>query len=283
MSSRRDTLRRTADALTGIYDRTEAEAIARALLTDREQIPLSHLIAFCDDECTVPAAELEQAIGQLAAGRPLQFVLGHCEFCGLEFEVGEGVLIPRPETEELVAAVLGRANDGDSVLDLCTGSGCIAIALTKRLKNSRITAVDISEKALEYARHNARKNGVGIDFMQADILSDFTLCGSAAPAFDVIVSNPPYVPQSDIDSMHVNVKDFEPHEALFVPDGNPLLFYERIADIGTDMLRDGGLLAFEIYELYADRIARMLEAKGYRNIETIKDANLKPRIVCSQR
>ena len=289
MSSRRDTIRRIVDALTGLYVRTEAEAIARALITDKENITMSHLLAFADEECRIGNNELQKFTAELAAGRPLQFVLGHCEFCGLTFEVGEGVLIPRPETEELVAAVLERTSEGASLLDLCTGSGCIAISLAKRLKSSSVTAVDISEKALEYARRNAAKNGAEVEFIQADILqpSDCSAIrrgvGETDPMFDVIVSNPPYVPQSDIASMHKNVVAFEPHEALFVPDDNPLLFYQRIAVIGRQMLRDGGLLAFEIYESYSVRVAEMLAEAGYRDIEILDDANLKPRIVCCRK
>ena len=280
MSSRRETIRHIADALAGLYGRHEAETVARTVLSDMEGTAFSHLIAFPDEECTLENTEIERITAELAAGRPLQYVLGHCEFCGLDFEVGEGVLIPRPETEELVAAVVERANGGDSVLDLCTGSGCIAIALAKKLNNSSVTAADISEKALDYARRNAAKNHVLIEFIDADIFqADFTAGGM----FDIIVSNPPYVPRSDMDGMHINVKGFEPHEALFVPDDNPLLFYERIADIGRKSLRCGGLLCFEVYELYAERTAAMLREKGYRQTETINDANLKPRIVCCRK
>ena len=293
MISRRESVRRIVDALTGLYVRQEAEAIARAVITDKEGITMSHLLAFPDEECGLNADELDKITAELASGRPLQFVLGHCDFCELDFEVGEGVLIPRPETEELVAAVLKRCEDGDSVLDLCTGSGCIAIALADRLKNSQVTAVDISEKALGYARKNASKNGVNIEFIQADILqeSDFNTIrrlpglkvGRADSKFDVIVSNPPYVPLADKPSMHKNVVDFEPYEALFVPDDDPLLFYKRIATAGREILREGCLLAFEIYESYSARIAEMLSEAGYRDIEIIDDANLKPRIVCCRK
>lgn len=293
MTSRRESVRRIVDALTGLYVRQEAEAIARAVITDKEGITMSHLLAFPDEECGLNGDELDKITAELASGRPLQFVLSHCDFCGLDFEVGEGVLIPRPETEELVAAVLKRCEDGDSVLDLCTGSGCIAVALADRLKNSQVTAVDISEKALGYARKNASKNGVNIEFIQADILqeSDFNTIrrlpgrglAEVDSKFDVIVSNPPYVPLADKPSMHKNVVDFEPYEALFVPDDDPLLFYKRIATAGREILRKGGLLAFEIYESYSARIAEMLSEAGYRDIEIIDDANLKPRIVCCRK
>lgn len=280
MSSRRDVIARTVKALGGLYPRSEAEAIARTLLTQREAITASQLIAFADEECTLADEQTEALIGELAEGRPLQYVLGHCEFCGLDFEVGEGVLIPRPETEELVEAVIERAADGYSVLDLCTGSGCIAVSLAKRLKNSTITAVDISPKALEYARRNAIRNGVAIDFAEADIFENLF---DANRSFDIIVSNPPYVPAADRESMHINVVGFEPHEALFVPDGDQLRFYRRIGELGRRLLREGGLLCFEIYELNAGPLSELMKELNYTGIEILDDANLKPRILCCRK
>lgn len=280
MSSRRDTIRRIVEALDNLYPRHEAEAIARAALTDKEGISLSHLLAFADEECLISDAEIGQMVGELASGRPLQFVLGHCGFCGLDFEVGEGVLIPRPETEILVEAVIERASDSAAILDLCTGSGCIAIALAKRLKKCKVMATDISADALEYARRNAGNNGVAVEFVHADI---FKWCDDDSSKFDIIVSNPPYVPLSDKESMHINVVGFEPHEALFVPDEDPLLFYKRIAEFGRQAINEEGWLCFEIYEHFADQTRAMLAEKGYKSIVVLEDANLKPRVVCCQR
>ena len=280
MSSRRDVINGTVRALSTLYPRTEAEATARALLADLEGCSLSHLLVNIGDECTADEAEIEALVAQLAEGRPLQYVLGHCDFCGLDFEVGEGVLIPRPETEELVAAVAERADDQSNILDLCTGSGCIAIALAKRLKNSAVTAVDISPKALEYARRNAERNGVKINFIEADIFENGL---AAANRFDIIVSNPPYVPAADRESMHINVVGFEPHDALFVPDDDQLCFYRRIGELGRRLLREGGLLCFEIYELNAEPLAQLLNKLNYNDIKVVDDANLKPRIICCRR
>lgn len=281
MSSRREVFLQLVERLTGnrLYPRHEAEAAARAVLTALEGCSLSHLLAGMNDECSAEAAEIERIAAELATGRPLQYVLGHCDFCGLDFEVGEGVLIPRPETEELVAAVAERADDGSQILDLCTGSGCIAIALAKRLRNRAITAVDISPKALAYARRNAERNGVAVNFAEADIFEDFA---SPRP-LDIIVSNPPYVPASDLGSMHINVVGFEPHEALFVPDNDQLRFYRRIGELGRTLLCEGGWLCFEIYEFNAEPLVRLMNELNYSDTELINDANLKPRILCCRR
>lgn len=280
MSSRRDIFLQLVTQLTGsqLYLRSEAEAVARAVLTDLEGCSLSHLLANFGEECTIEDSKIEHIAEELKSGRPMQYVLGHCEFCGLDFEVGEGVLIPRPETEELVAAVTERTAGSCSVLDLCTGSGCIAVSLAKRLKNSSVTAVDISAEALEYARRNAERNGVDIDFIESDVFNF-----ESDRRFDVIVSNPPYVPDSDRKSMHINVVGFEPHRALFVPDSDQLRFYRRIAELGRKMLNNGGLLAFEIYELNAGPLVRLMNEFNYRDIEIIDDANLKPRILCCRK
>lgn len=280
MSSRRDTLKRISAALSELYPQGEADAVARALVAEREGITLSHLLAFSADECTVADEELEHLTAELASGRPLQYVLGHCTFCGLDFEVGEGVLIPRPETELLVDAAARRTPKGAAVLDLCTGSGCIAVALAKRIDKASVTAIDISEKALDCARRNARRNDICAEFIRADIFGELPL---GAGLFDTIVSNPPYVPMSDKASMHINVLGFEPHEALFVPDERPLIFYERIAQLARTLLRDGGWLCFEIHERYAESMLAMLGRCGYTDITLLEDANLKPRTVCCRK
>lgn len=280
MASRRDTLKYIAAALEPLYGRTEARAIARAAVTDIEGITLSHLLAHDDEECAI--TDTERITSELAAGRPLQYVTGRCEFRGITFEVGEGVLIPRPETEELVDAVKGFAGRGASVLDLCTGSGCIAVALAAEIAESRVTAADISPEALAYARRNAMRAGVEVTFMECDILNGGT---DALPdgSFDVVVSNPPYVPQSDIASMHTNVKDYEPHLALFVDDARPLIFYEAIASAARRLLREGGALCVEVYELYAQEVCGLLQGYGFRDTVVKNDANQKPRIVCCRK
>ncbi|MCH5329643.1 MAG: peptide chain release factor N(5)-glutamine methyltransferase [Alistipes sp.] len=281
MSSRRETIRTIAASLTRIYTQREAEAAARILISEREGVSLSHLLAYADEECAIPQRQIETDTARLAAGVPLQYLLGHCEFCGLDFEVGEGVLIPRPETEELVAAVLQKTTPDAAILDLCTGSGCIAVALAKRMKGGTVTAADISEKALGYARRNALRNAVEVEFAEWDIFREPPFGNGRT--FDAIVSNPPYIPASEKSSMSVNVTTYEPHEALFVPDAEPLLFYRRIAKLGHTLLRDGGSLCFEVHERLAGDTAAMLAAEGYRDAEIIEDVNLKPRIVCCRK
>ena len=222
--------------------------------------------------------DLEESVRQLAAGRPVQYVLAHTEFCGMTFEVGEGVLIPRPETEELVAAAAAEAVAGTAALDVGTGSGCIAVSLARLIPDARVTAVDLSPQALAVARRNAVRLGAEVRFVQADALAGLHELPDAA--FDLIVSNPPYVPQSDRAAMHVNVRDYEPPEALFVPDDDPLRFYRAIGRAARRLLRPDGRLWFEIYERLADETARLLADEGFGDIAVRRDINDKPRILC---
>jgi release factor glutamine methyltransferase len=209
----------------------------------------------------------------------VQYVLGQAQFCDLTFEVAEGVLIHRPETEELVSRVAADAAEGARILDVGTGSGAIAVALAKMVKGAKVVAVDISEIALEIAAKNAAKNGVDVEVIKADALADMSHLGQ----FDIIVSNPPYIPQSDLSSMNRNVVDYEPHTALFVADNDALCFYRSIAQNGLTMLRNGGGLYFEIYEQFGSQIAAMLEGMGYRDVVVAKDIFGKDRMVWSRR
>jgi release factor glutamine methyltransferase len=209
----------------------------------------------------------------------VQYVTGIAEFCDLEFKVCEGVLIPRPETAELVAQIVADTHPGAKILDVGTGSGAIAVALAKSIEGAEITAVDISDIALEIASENAERNGVSIAFYKAYALGDMTSLGE----FDVIVSNPPYIPQSDIVRMERNVVDYEPHTALFVADDDALCFYRSIAQNGVKMLRMGGALYFEIYEQFGKQIRQMLEQMGYNDIVVAKDIFGKERMVWSRR
>ena len=279
MSSRNQTVHRIADSLNGLYERNEALRIARIIVTEFEKISFSQLIA--DPDAATTYDKYDALTAQLAAGRPVQYVTGHCEFCGLDFEVGEGVLIPRPETEELVGLACSRNDSASRILDLCTGSGCIAVSIAHRLKSQRVEAVDISEKALCYARRNAARAGVDVRFMCGDVLDGMEWL--PAGAYDAIVSNPPYIPAGDMPSMHVNVTGYEPHEALFVADDDALVFYRAIADAGRRLLRDGGDLCFEIYERLDAEVCAMLRDKGYREVEMHRDMNMKPRMVCCRK
>ena len=273
----RQTTHTIRDAVASLYGEREAETIARMVVCDKLSYNFSQLVAHYDDECEV--AELGSVIAELKSGRPVQYVLGRAEFCELEFEVAEGVLIPRPETEELVYRITETAKRGARILDIGTGSGAIAIALAKLVKEAEVVAIDISPEALKIAKHNAERLGAKVEFLEADALGDLSHLGE----FDIIVSNPPYIPQSDIVDMRKNVVDFEPHTALFVPDDDILKFYVATADNAQKMLREGGSLWFEIYEKAGNELCEMLREKGFAQTELIEDANLKPRMVWSRR
>lgn len=289
MSTRRENIERICSAITPLYDPREARNIAEWVICDREGISRSQLMAFADEESQIE--NLDTIISELASGRPIQYILGRSEFYGEEFEVGEGVLVPRPETEELVAWICkdvrqakrdGRGiPNGVRILDLCTGSGCIAIALARNIADSNVTALDISPEALYYARRNAERLSPDVQIIEGDVLAGAERWVDGE--FDVIVSNPPYIPASDIATMHTNVRDHEPHCALFVADERPLVFYEAIADSAHTLLRSGGRLYFEIYEKLGSELCSMLQAKGFSDITLRCDLNDKPRMICCRK
>ncbi len=273
----RQTIHTIRDAVVSLYGIREAESIARMVVCEQLKYNLSQLVAHYDEECEIE--DIERVTEELRRGRPVQYVLGRAEFCEMEFEVAEGVLIPRPETEELVYRIAETAPRGARILDVGTGSGAIAIALAKLVKESEVVAIDISREALNIAERNAELLGAKADFVKADALGDLSHLGE----FDIIVSNPPYIPQSDIVDMRRNVVDYEPHTALFVPDNDILCFYRATAENGQKMLREGGSLWFEIYERAGERLCAMLREKGFSQTELFEDANAKPRMVWSRR
>lgn len=200
---------------------------------------------------------------------PIQYIVGKTNFMGLEFEVNTAVLIPRPETEELISWIL---NDHDknavlSVLDIGTGSGCIPIVLAKQLPESNIQTMDVSDKALEIAKNNARKHQVKVDFMHQDVLKLEALTHS----YDIIVSNPPYVRESEKEQMRDNVVKYEPDLALFVSDQDPLIFYKHIARLALHTLRSNGSLYFEINQYLGKALCKVLIDLGFKNVEIKKD------------
>ena len=221
---------------------------------------------------------LFEALSELKLEKPLQYILGTAHFMGLELQVNENVLIPRPETEELVQWILldteqsGRViersrNDRSlQILDIGTGSGCIAIALAKHLPNVKVFALDVSEGALNMAQKNAASNGVDITFLHEDILST-----ELELDFDVIVSNPPYVRELEKNEIQKNVKDFEPDTALFVPDEDPLLFYRAIIDFAENHLSEKGKLYFEINQYLGEETKALFHARNFSEIELRKD------------
>ncbi len=209
------------------------------------------------------------ALKRLKKGEPIQYITTTTWFYGMSLNVNPSVLIPRPETEELVREILNRKSEvaGLKVLDIGTGSGCIAIALKKNLDNARVTACDKSLSALAVCGSNAERNKVDVELLQIDILED----NSFQSKFDLIVSNPPYVTQSESIDMDSRVTDHEPAIALFVPDEDPLLFYKRIVGLSREILNPGGLLAFEIHKNYGPQMLALMYANSFENVELIKD------------
>lgn len=223
---------------------------------------------------------IEKIIEDLKKCRPVQYILGETEFYGLKFKVNEQVLIPRPETEELVEQILNESTIHRSpftILDIGTGSGCIAVALAKFLPGAKVYASDISEKALEVALTNALNNQADVRFVRHDIFEDWP--ANLPEQLDMIVSNPPYVTPEEKDNMSKNVLDYEPHQALFVPQEKPLLFYERIADVASEHLKANGRLYFETSAVYGKDTAEMLRSKGFETVRLSRDISGKERIL----
>lgn len=215
---------------------------------------------------------LTKALNDLKKQIPIQYIIGNTEFCGLTLNVNPHVLIPRPETEELVDWIIEltkyqKLKTESKVLDIGTGSGCIPISLAKNLPNAIISAIDISSEALNTAKENAKLNKVSINFIEKDILNTTDL----PELYDIIVSNPPYVRELEKSEMHKNVLDHEPHLALFVDDNNPLLFYTKIADLAKNHLCKNGILFFEINQYLGKKTVELLSSKGFKNIELKKD------------
>jgi release factor glutamine methyltransferase len=277
--------------LSELYDGRESGAIALMVLEELTGMSRAKIKAFGDDD--VPAEALEKIIpilSELKTGKPVQYILGSTEFYGLSFLVNPSVLIPRPETEELVEWILesGKAKVKSqkslSVLDIGTGSGCIAISLKKHLPDATVTAMDISADALHTARQNAVINDVEVTFIEDDILElkgeRFKVKGDAETGlFNIIISNPPYVTLEDKLQMHQNVAGFEPHTALFVPEQDPLVFYKAIADFAVGHLAENGLLFFEINENYGKETVELLNGKRFNKIELRKDMSGRDRMV----
>lgn len=254
------------------YDAGEAQAIAR-LLADK-----LFNISFADMLCGCPLDLSDEIIQRIKQGEPIQYILGTETFFGREFEVGEGVLIPRPETEELCQWIIDCTKHAPlRILDIGTGSGAIAITLAAELPSVRVSAIDISNKALAYARRNAERNKVSVNFIQQDILSAPLPCGE--DGWGLIVSNPPYIMIKERADMSPHVLDHEPSLALFVPDNDPLLFYRAIADYAISHLTPGGMLFYEINPLCASEMQQMLTDKGFTDIEIRCDQYGKQRMM----
>jgi len=336
-SAVRMTRRGLLDALTAaglaVYGGREAAAVAR-LVAERRYGLLRADVALSPHAEIAVGEGFEELLAEIAAARPVQYILGVADFCGMELAVGEGVLIPRPETEELVrwivddlkaaaqgvapmpgavsarthaktgadaqtgahtltvtdanALALAHASFAPRILDVGTGSGAIALALAREVAGARVTAIDLSDKALHYARLNNERTGAGVTILKDDALdlgaygilpdgvSDSAL---NLGAWDVIVSNPPYIPASERAEMDANVVGYEPASALFVPDADPLVFYRAISKFTRHALSPGGALYFEIHEGAAETMPRMLAEEGFSEVEVRRDINEKPRMV----
>lgn len=264
------------DALGSRYDAAELESVKKALCI--EYLGISDVSFFTKETLDADPerdSRLVKALDRLAGNEPLQYVIGFTPFCGLQFRVDPRVLIPRPETAELVEWVAADSASEGNLLDVGTGSGCIAITLAHKLPGWKVQGWDISDGALEVARENNSLNGTSAEFRKVDILSDRL----PEQRFDVIVSNPPYVLESEKADMEDRVLEHEPHSALFVPDNDALLFYRAIAEFGKHNLSKGGRLYFEINPLEADALKLMLLKAGYHDIEIRNDIFGKQRMI----
>ena len=257
-------------ALNAIYSDSEIKAIGFLLLEkitgfSRTQLLVNKSTVFSPEQ----RKQLTSLVEKLKKNIPIQYLLGETEFCGLIFFVNESVLIPRPETEELVEWIKNDNKNMSSlhILDIGTGSGCIAIALKHEFPFAKVAAFDISEAALNTAKKNAKHSNVNIDFEKINVLDS----NNYSTKWDIIVSNPPYIPEKEKINLQKNVLCYEPTVALFVPDETPLLFYEKIARFARNHLNDGGKLYFEIHFDSGKAILDLLQSLNFKNVELRKD------------
>lgn len=280
----RELIHRIETAILARYDAREAHQIALLVAAHHAGCNNQTALLVADPDRTIHLTE-EQAeliIARLVAGEPMQYLLGETDFYGRIFRVDGRVLIPRPETEELVDWIRRDERRARTLLDVGTGSGCIAISLALELPAAEVSAVDISTDALTVAHLNAERLGAKVDFRQADALGGLEQA-FAPEQFDLIVSNPPYIPASDLKTMQTHVTEHEPHLALFVPDEDALCFYRAIARAGQRLLKPNGKLYFEIYHEAAEALCDLLAEEGYTHIVLRRDLCDKPRMLCGQK
>lgn len=263
--------------LDEIYDSDEAKALFSLATEHVLKLSPSKLRMLKETSLTfIDFQKLLSILNDLKIGKPIQHILGEAHFYGSIFKVNENVLIPRPETEELVDWIIHDLGNKKNIhlLDIGTGSGCIPITIKKYLPQVEVSTIDISNRAIVTAQENANAIGTEVKFIEADILVYKTEL-----KYDVIVSNPPYIRALEKEAMHQNVLSFEPHIALFVSDEEPLIFYSKIADFAISNLKEGGVLYFEINEYLSAETLDMLEDKGFNTIELRKDMQGKDRMV----
>lgn len=269
------------EKLLPLYDVLEAESFFYIILEDFHQmkridLALNPTFVFSEED----VAKWNSVLEKLEKEIPIQYILGNAHFYGLEFEVNENTLIPRPETEELVEWIIKNNSKIEGfkdlkILDIGTGSGCIAISLAKNLPHAKVFAIDVSEKALETAKRNALKNETEVTFLLKNILETEDL----EQQFDIIVSNPPYVRNLEKEEIKKNVLDYEPHLALFVEDTDALIFYRKISELAQKNLTENGQLYFEINQYLGTEMMDLLEVKNFKNIELRKDIYENDRMI----
>jgi release factor glutamine methyltransferase len=263
--------------LNGFLPGSEIQAIANIIVRSLFRVTKLHSLALPENPVTPKQAhDIIRISGELKTGKPIQYILGETDFYNCTFKLTSETLIPRPETEELVDLVI-KENRGfmGKILDIGTGSGCIAIALAVNLPGTKVTGIDISEGALETAKLNARLNNTNVIFEKADILN---IDAHSLESADIFVANPPYIRDAEKKNMAPNVLYFEPHSALFVPDSDPLLYYRAILNFARTRLRTGGKVYFEINEAMGNQMTELLISYGYSGIEIVKDINGRDRI-----
>lgn len=268
------------EQLCSIYDKNESNTLILILFEyyfniNRIKMSLEPELRLSESEML----KLHFAVKDLLKNKPIQYIIGETEFCDLKFKVNENVLIPRPETSELVRLIANSHQPStiSNILDIGTGSGCIAISLAKMIPQSNVYALDISEKALDVAKENAINNNVNITFIHDDILTKTQTLTQTK--FDIIVSNPPYVRELEKVDMHNNILQWEPHNALFVSDEDPLIFYRSILEFSKKHLKENGEIWFEINEYLGKEMKALCEEVGLSNIEIYKDFRDKERFL----
>lgn len=272
------------DRLASLYPPEEIKALFLLVLSELAGIKPSQYLLIKNDDAQAYKDQLEDILTALSTGRPIQHVLGMADFYGHKFVVNEHTLIPRPETEELVHLILQdyKQHVAPKIIDIGTGSGCIPITLNKLLADSEVWAVDISAPAIAVAKKNNQQLQTAVNFITADIL-EWEFLFSKKQNFDVIVSNPPYITQVEMQQMHANVLNHEPHTALFVEDAAPLLFYHYISDFALHHLSQDGTLYFEINQYLGNETADLIRKKGFKTVDILKDINGADRMIRAKR
>ena len=276
----KETLYKLRQALTPIYGKGETEAIIRLIFHHLKGWSLTDMLIHQQDELSdFIKSQIDKILDRLLQMEPIQYIVGEARFHGMDMVIKPGVLIPRIETEELVDLIIDENKDREdlSVLDICTGSGCIAIALARNLPFSKVTALDFSDEAIEVAKENSDLLKTKINIIKADIFN-----WNPDSKFDIFVSNPPYVMDRESAAIEKNVLDYEPHEALFVRDEDPLIYYDRIADLARISLNEGGKLYFEINPLTAEKLKKMITSKGFSDVTLRRDSFGKYRFLTAR-